>query len=150
VLSVIGRPIVDIGRPRGVGAGSWVLTTDEAAVLVLLVEERELRVLAGGEVVGSVFPGPWMMWVIFALGLNMGVVGVMTGERVFEGTERGKGCCGGERRVWILAVEPTLAVRAWINGEGWANDFDLTRHELLVMVPFGRGGEESSGSGERC
>lgn len=55
------RPIVDIDRPRGVGAGNWVLPTDEAIVLVLFVEERELRVLAGGEVVDSSFVGFWMI-----------------------------------------------------------------------------------------
>ena len=38
-----------------------MLPTDEAIVLVLFVEERELRVLAGGEVVDSSFVGFWMI-----------------------------------------------------------------------------------------
>ena len=93
---------------------------------MLLVDERELRALVGGEMVDSSLAGPWTIWVIFALGLNMGVVGVMAGEGAFGGVERvrggcgcGCGCgCGGEKRACIPAVEPTLAVRVRGNGEG--------------------------------
>lgn len=80
-------------------------------MLVLLVDERELRLLVGGEVVNSSFEGPCMIWVIFALGRNMGVAGAVAGERRFEGTERGNGCCGGDKRACIAVMEPTLAVR---------------------------------------
>lgn len=114
----MARPIVDSGRPRGVGAGSWVLPTDKATALVLLVEECELRVLAGGEVVVSSLVGLWMIWVILALGLKMGVVGVMDRGMTLEGVERDKACCGGEKIACIHAVEPTLAVRARGNGAG--------------------------------
>jgi hypothetical protein len=85
---------------------------------VLFVDERELRVLVGGEAVASSFVGPWMMWVILALGRNMGVAGAVAGERIFEGVVRGNGCCGGDKRACIFAVEPTLAVRVRGNGEG--------------------------------
>src|ERR1700679_284586 len=72
-----------------------MLPTNEAATLVLRVDERELRVLAGGEMVGPSFAGPWMIWVIFASGRNMGVAGVMAGEGRFEdGEKEGESCCG--------------------------------------------------------
>ena len=80
-------------------------------MFVLLVDERELRVLVGGEMVDSSFEGPWMIWVILALGRNMGVVGAVAGEREFEGVERDNGCCGGDKRACIPVMEPTLAVR---------------------------------------
>jgi hypothetical protein len=74
--------------------GQLGFPTDEATVFVLLVDERELRALVGGEMVGSLLAGPWKIWVIFALGLNMGVAGVMAGEGAFGGVERVKGGCG--------------------------------------------------------
>src|SRR5258706_6332610 len=80
--STIPNPTVDSGRPRGVPAGKWGIPTDEATALVLLADERELRVLVGGEVVASSFVGPCMIWVIFALGRNTGVAGLGLGERV--------------------------------------------------------------------
>ena len=96
-----------------------MLPTNGAATLVLRVDERELRVLAGGEMVGSSFAGPGMIWVIFALGRNVGVAGVMAGEGRFEdGETEGDRCCGGEKRACIVVVEPTLAVRVRGNGEG--------------------------------
>lgn len=55
---------------------------------------------------------------IFAFGLKVGVENVMAGDRTVEGVERGKACCGGEKSVCMLAVEPTLAVRARGTGEG--------------------------------
>ena len=76
--------MADSGRPRGVPAGKWEIPTDEAAALVLLTDERELRVLVGGEVVASPFAGPCMIWVIFALGRNTGVAGAVAGESGFE------------------------------------------------------------------
>lgn len=80
-------------------------------MLVLLVDERELRVLVGGEVAGWSFVAPCMIWVILALGRNMGVEGAVAGERRFGGVERGNSCCGGDKRACIVVVEPTLAVR---------------------------------------
>jgi len=116
--SAIPRPVVGSGCVRGVPADSWGFPTDKATALALLVDERELRVLVGGEAVDSSFVGPWMIWVIFALGRNMGVVGAVIGERILEGVEKANGCCGGDKRVCILVVEPTLAVRVRGNGEG--------------------------------
>ena len=85
---------------------------------MLLVDERELRVLVGGEVANWSFVAPCMIWVILALGRNMGVAGAVAGERTFEGVERGNCCCGGDKRACKGVVEPTLAVRVWENGEG--------------------------------
>lgn len=76
--------MVDSGRPRGVPVGKWEVPTDEATALVLLADERELRVLVGGEVAASSFAGPCMIWVIFALGRNAGVAGAVAGESGFE------------------------------------------------------------------
>ena len=60
-----------------------------------------------------------------------------------------QGGCGGsaEKRTCIPAVEPTLAVRG--GGMVMAERIllDLTRYELLVLVRFGRGGEETPESG---
>ncbi len=85
---------------------------------MLLADERELRVLVGGEVVASSFVGPCMIWVIFALGRNTGVAGAVAGERGLKGVWRGNGCCGGDNRPCIVVVESRLAVRVWGNGEG--------------------------------
>ena len=89
------------------------------------------------------------MWVIFGLGLNVGVAGMMAGERAFGGVERVQGGCGGggEKRTCIPGVEPTLAVRG--GGMVMAERIllDLTCYELLVLVRFGRGGEETPESG---
>ena len=64
-------------------------------MFVLLVDKRELRALVGGEMVDSLLAGPWKVWVIFCLGLNVDVAGVMAGEGAFVGVERVNGGCGG-------------------------------------------------------
>ena len=48
-------------------------------MFVLLVDKRELRAPVGGGVVDSL-AGPRKMWVIFCLGLNVDVAGVIVGE----------------------------------------------------------------------
>ena len=88
-------------------------------MFVLLVDKREPRAPVGGGMVDSL-AGPWKVWVIFCLGLNVDVAGVMAGEGAFVGVERVNGGSGG-----IGRREEDLHTRCGTNTGGpWRGNGD--------------------------